>query len=196
MTLTADVGLFRWINALAGQSAPLDATMIAAAKYAPIVFALILVGCWLTGRYRWQRTTALAGCAALLGLGLGQVVGIAFPRQRPYEVMPAKVLVPHAPDTSFPSDHATLALAVTVALGTLNRRFAWFLGMFSSLVLLARVYIGVHYPTDVLGGAVLGTLAALVVLRLASRAPPSHAIEVVFSWLARWHLAAQPATSP
>ena len=88
---------------------------------------LVLVACWLRWRPEWQRAAALAGLAALLALGIGQLVGMAFPRARPYAVTTATALVPHAPDTSFPSDHATLALSIWRALphGRPQRRGPW-----------------------------------------------------------------------
>src|ERR1700682_2894042 len=105
--------LFHWINGFAGHSRVLDAIMIAVANYSPIVFAVVLLGCWAQWRPDWQRAAALAGVPALVALGVGQLVGMLLPRARPYLVTSATVLVTHAPDTSFPSDHALLAFAVT-----------------------------------------------------------------------------------
>ena len=113
--MNADIALFYSINGLTGRYPPLDALMVAAARYAPVCYALVLVGCWLMWRQRWQRAAALAGVSALLALGVGQLVGMVLPRQRPYEVLTnVHVLTAHAPDTSFPSDHAILVGAVTI----------------------------------------------------------------------------------
>ena len=190
LTNSIDLALFHWLNGLARQMPWLDDIMIGCARYAPVVFALVLVACWLRWRPDWQRAAALAGVAALLALGTGQLVGMAFPRARPYAVTTATVLVPHAPDTSFPSDHATLALAVTVVLTTMSRRLAASLALFSVLVLVARVYIGVHYPTDVLGGAALGALGAWLTLRLARIPTVADWIDAVLRILRRIGIAA------
>jgi undecaprenyl-diphosphatase len=187
-----DLALFNWLNGFAGHTPWLDALMIVCAKYAPVVFALVLLGCWLRWRPDWQRAAALAGVAALLALGIGQLVGMAFPRARPYAVTAATVLVPHAPDTSFPSDHAILALAVTVVLATASQRLALWLAGFSLLVLISRVYIGVHYPTDVLGGALLGALGGWLTLRLARTRLVTGWVESVFALLRRARIAAPP----
>src|SRR5512143_173052 len=108
MIRSADLALFHQINGLAGHHQALDLLMVAFASYAPAFYALVLLGCWLTWRPSWQRTAAIAGGAALVALGVGQLVGFALPRARPYLVTAATVLVPHGPDTSFPSDHAIL----------------------------------------------------------------------------------------
>ena len=72
-------------------------------------------------------------------------------------------LAKHAADAGFPSDHATASMAIAVAF-VLRRQFAW--GMvtivFALILDFGRVAVGFHYPTDVLGGAAIGALAALV----------------------------------
>jgi undecaprenyl-diphosphatase len=188
--LSADTALFHWINGFAGHSRMLDAIMIAVAAYSPIVFAVVLLACWARWRPDWQRAAALAGVAALVGLGAGQLVGILLPRARPYLVSSATVLVTHTPDTSFPSDHAILAFAVTTVLATMNRTLAAWLLAFSSVLLLARIYIGVHYPTDVIGGALLGAVSAWAALRLAKLPRVERWIETLFGTLRRLHVAA------
>jgi undecaprenyl-diphosphatase len=193
--LSVDAALFHSINGLAGRSPVLDAIMIAIANDAPMVFAIVLLACWARWRPLWQRTAALAGVAALVGLGVGQVVGILLPRPRPYLVTNAIVLVTHAPDTSFPSDHAILAFAVTTVLATVSRRLAAWLLAFSVVLLFARVYIGVHYPTDVIGGAVLGAASGWAIVHVAQLSPIARLLDAVFRILRRFHIAA-PATSP
>lgn len=185
-----DLTLFHWINGFAGHAPLVDALMVACAKYAPMVFAGVLLACWATWRLDWQRVAALAGVAALVGLGVGQMAGRAVPRARP-SAPTATILTPHAPDSSFPSDHAILACAVTMVLATRSRRLGAVLAFFTVLVLVSRVYVGAHYPADVLGGAVIGGLAALATVRAARLAVVTAWIGAVFGVLARFRLAAR-----
>lgn len=70
---------------------------------------------------------------------------------------------------SFPSSHAANFFGVAVVAGTFYRRARYFLYPLAALVAIGRVYLGVHYPSDVLGGAIFGTLIGLLVLFLAKR---------------------------
>ena len=192
--MSADLTLFHVVNGLAGHYPTLDGAMVACATYAPVLYALILLCCWIAWRQRWQRAATLAGVSALVALGIGQLVGMLFPRPRPYLAMAAHVLVTHAPDTSFPSDHAILVGAVTVGLWGLSRRLDVCLVVGGMLVLVSRVFIGVHYPSDVLGGAILGGLVANAV-RWTSRGVAAHTIDRIFELLHRRRLAASPSNA-
>jgi undecaprenyl-diphosphatase len=67
----------------------------------------------------------------------------------------------HAADPGFPSDHATAAFAIAVALLLRSRRWGAVALVAATVLALTRVAMGIHYPTDVLAGAAVGALAAL-----------------------------------
>jgi undecaprenyl-diphosphatase len=73
-------------------------------------------------------------------------------------------LLARSPDPSFPSDHATAAFALAVAVFMYHRRAGWLMLAMAAVVAVGRVAVGTHYPGDVLAGAMLGSAAALVVV--------------------------------
>lgn len=186
-----DYTLFHAVNGLAGRSGALDALMIGSAKYLPIVFALALVALWLSWNARNQRAALLAGLSALIALGLGQLVGKAFPRPRPYLSHAVNQLIPPSLDTSFPSDHAILGFAVAIMVWRYNRRAGVVLLILALLMAIARVFVAAHYPGDVLGGTVLGSITSVALANLSQRRPIARVIDAVFRTLRRWRLAAK-----
>jgi membrane-associated phospholipid phosphatase len=70
-------------------------------------------------------------------------------------------LIAHSADSSFPSDHAIVAAAIATSLLMVNRRLGIAALSITALICIARVAVGVHYPLDVLAGALLGAAAAL-----------------------------------
>lgn len=167
--------------------------MVGSAKYLPLIFALALIALWLTWKPRNQRGAFLAGGSALIALGIGQLIGHAFPRPRPYVAHSVNLLITRSADTSFPSDHATLGFAVAVMVWQYNRRVGAWLLILAFILAFSRVFVGAHYPGDVVGGAILGSVTSVVIAFLSESVPLRRALDRGFEILARWRLAARSA---
>lgn len=110
----------------------------------------------------WRRAVVAAGLSAGLGLAAGKLISEIVDRARPFVADPGGVHLfsHHVADAGFPSDHATAAFAIAVAIAL--RKRGWGIAALGAATILAigRVAIGVHYPSDVLAGAALGAAAA------------------------------------
>jgi membrane-associated phospholipid phosphatase len=160
-----DHSLFRWINRLANRTGWAHGFFTSYAKYGIVLFAALLVAAYLDGRQH-DDLRAIAGSvwaagAALVALGIGQLIGGAIDRARPYEAMTGvHLLVDKTTDFSFPSDHATAAGAVAVGLLLTSRRWGTVAAVLAIVMAFTRVYVGAHYPGDVIAGLALGGAVA------------------------------------
>ncbi|WP_217145059.1 phosphatase PAP2 family protein [Streptomyces sp. AC627_RSS907] len=184
-----DVELLYDINGLA-KAAPhwFDRVMEFVGEYG-LLFAIVLLvlWCWWSGRRRGGEDAA-SNVAALvwapLAAGVAVLVNVPIrgfvERPRPFKDHDGlEVLVSGKNDFSFVSDHATLVMALAVALFVANRKFGIVAIVLAVLGGFARVYMGVHYPTDVIGGFALGTAVALLLspVAMALLTPLTRAVE-------------------
>ncbi|MFZ3569128.1 phosphatase PAP2 family protein [Streptomyces sp. BH097] len=174
-----DVTLLYDINGLA-DDAPrwFDRTMEFVGEYG-ILIALVLVVlcCWWGARKRGALDDAASAVAAVvwapLAAGVAVLVNVPIrsfvERPRPFmDHDGLEVLVKGKTDFSFVSDHATLAMAIGAALFIAHRKLGLAAIGLAVLEGFCRVFMGVHYPTDVVGGFALGTAVALLLSPLAS----------------------------
>jgi undecaprenyl-diphosphatase len=186
--------LFQAINGLAGHNGALDAFMEFVATDGIFVLLAALAVFWLlpsplTPRALERRLVVYAVVVALVGLLLNVLIGALWVEARPGATHHITALVTGANDASFPSDHATLAFGL--ALPVAWRRRDWGIPLLAGALLLAfaRVYVGRHYPGDVLGSLALALLLTALIWQL--RGLLEKPIELLLGLLARLRLASE-----
>ena len=173
-----DRSLFLHINAFARHTGWLHEPMRLFAADGVVLFGILLLVAWWRARSLGALSVTralLSPVAVLVAVALNQPLVHHFAEQRPFVAYPnALLLVSHSADPGFPSDHATMvgAVAVGVIASTWRPGLRWLGSLTAVLALLmcfARVYVGVHYPLDVIAGLVVGGLVAAVVVLLGGR---------------------------
>src|SRR5919198_207496 len=141
-------------------------------NWAVPVVALATFRLWLLarpgGNRKWKLASACALGSAALALLINQAIGKIWHRQRPFATHPAAhVWGSRSHDPSFPSDHASAAFGIAFAVFLFDRVIGSFFLAAAVVIGAGRVFIGAHYPLDVLAGCLVGLASALVLVRVA-----------------------------
>jgi len=171
-----DHALLHTLNTLLVRHDAIEDPVVAYVNGAELIFAGMLLAAFLVvGGHRrraTQRAAVAAGLSAGVALALAQVLSRIVDRPRPFVADPGAVhlFAHHVADPGFPSDHATAAFAIGVALFLRLRAWGTIVLVLATILAAGRVAMGIHYPSDVLGGALLGTAVALVLYHPLVRA--------------------------
>jgi undecaprenyl-diphosphatase len=162
--------LFLMLNAPEHPSALLLTIATFFAEYAIwVVPAVIAIG-WLGGGERTRKVLLEATASGLAGLLISQVIGMVWQHPRPFMIGLGHTLLPHVADASFPSDHLTLlwAVAFSLLMHRSPRAAGAALALLGLPVAWARIYLGVHFPFDMVGAVLVAMLSAWLALRAAT----------------------------
>lgn len=164
-----DYSLYKAINGLTGSPVVDHIFRFIAQDFEYLFICLVALAFLLP--WRWHREqrrlgAVFASAAGAIGLLINQPIAHAVDRLRPYAAHPATahLLIARTHDPSFPSDHATGGFALACGMFLYDRGLGAVLFVLAGLLAFARVYVGTHYPGDVLAGAVIGVLAAVALM--------------------------------
>ncbi|MBE7129825.1 undecaprenyl-diphosphatase [Bacillus mycoides] len=164
--------VFQWINNFAGSSKLLDTLMIAitnSAAYVAILFMLIL---WFNNgkkenAIRKQYTMLYTTFSVSIALLVNVLIHAVYYHPRPFITHHVNQLVPHAADSSFVSDHSVLVFSIAFVFILRGEKLKYIVLIWAVLVGISRMYVGVHYPLDILGAAFLTFITSGLVMQSA-----------------------------
>lgn len=167
-----DISLFHALNDFCGWSPTLDRVVVHMEVLKNTLFMGIFGYLWYRadeGQARRRQILLTMVLAVAVALVVNRLISTALP----FRIRPMYDIGAHAPTfewhadlehwSSFPSDNATYLFAIAASLWLISARWGLFYGVFSALAALARVYLGIHYPSDVLVGALIGIGCGLAV---------------------------------
>ena len=157
--------VFLALNAQEHPAPGLVPLAMALANWAIFLVPLVFAALWLWGDRGSRTGVLLTFSGAEVALGLNQLAALLWYHPRPSAVPIGRTLVEHAADSSFPSDHVTFLIAAGIGL-LLWTRHGW-LGLLTLALALpvawARLFLGVHFPLDMLGAIPVACLGLLIV---------------------------------
>ncbi|KIU14890.1 phosphatase PAP2 family protein [Mycolicibacterium llatzerense] len=156
-----DTRIFYYINDFARDTPWLHPVVAGYANDGVVLFAIFLLAGWWIARRTNNPSAMTAAVWAPLGVlaavAINQPIADTINATRPCNALPHIVVLHCNTDGGFPSDHAMMAGAVTAGVWLVNRRLGVVAAIAAVAMALARVYVGAHYPQDVLVGLTLGS---------------------------------------
>lgn len=163
-----DLRLVHTLNSFFFSHDAIEDPVVSYERFAQLLFVGLLVALFVAVRGRRQvdlrRAAVAAGATTALALVAGLVISHLVDRSRPFVADPTGVhlFAKHVADAGFPSDHATASFAIATAVFLRDRRLGSIVLVFAAVLAVGRVAMGVHYPSDVLAGAILGVTCGLL----------------------------------
>lgn len=164
LTWTFDEIVFTSINRLAGKWPVLDFLGIFFAEYLPYILTAVLI-IWLLIDYKKHlKPLAIFYLTAVFSRFLvTEIIRYLLPRNRPFVDYDVNLLINHSASSSFPSGHAAFYFALGMAIYLYNKKAGVVFLLAVLLTSVARVYAGVHWPTDIIAGAIVGIISAYAI---------------------------------
>ncbi len=157
------------------------------ADYVIFLVPLMLVVGWLRGDASRRKLMLEATACGLFALLMNQLIGLVWPHPRPFMVGVGHTLIAHIADSSFPSDHLTLLLSIALTF-VISARWLICGAVLLALALpvaWARIYLGVHFPLDMVGAAVVAATSAALCFGLRKKLiePVFMRAEPLYRWI-------------
>lgn len=163
-----DHRLLGYLNAAAGKSNIVDAIVVFLGHYLVYFLAATLIAWWFVNseKIKTRQAVTMAFFSFVIArFGVTEIIRALLPRQRPYWGHEVVQLIPKGAENSFPSGHATALFAIAMAVYFYNKKLGNWLFFIAVVVSIARVIAGVHFPSDVLAGAIVGLITAWIMER-------------------------------
>jgi undecaprenyl-diphosphatase len=171
MESSLNIEIFKWIHTGAGTRPVVDGLAVFVGKGGPYLLVVLFAVLWFFVDENKKTVLLEATEAMVVGLLINQLIGLFCFHPRPYMIGLGDPLFPHGPETSFPSDHATLMFAAAFYMLLARRWASCGLPLLAVTLLTAwgRVYGGIHFPFDMVGSLMVALLSVGLIWLTARR---------------------------
>ena len=165
-----DFFIFQQINSFAGKWYWLDVSGIFFAKYLGYVLVFIVFLFLIKNSKKYWSMVVKGFLAAILArFGIVELIRWLWERPRPFIENHVNLLMDKLNQPAFPSGHAAFFFALSIVIYSYNKKAGIFFFIASFLISISRVFTGIHWPLDILAGAVIGIISGWTILKVFSK---------------------------
>jgi undecaprenyl-diphosphatase len=157
-----DSKLFKSINQLSGRCSSIDLLMILISNRIRYVFIFVLVFMWFRNN-SYKKVSCNAVISVGVTLFIHTLIKLVYFKPRPFVKHQVGILIPSKRDSSFPSKHTLLTFAMSTSIFLYNRFLGSIMWLLSVLTGFSRIWVGHHYPSDIIGSAFIATITSIIV---------------------------------
>lgn len=169
-----DYLIFQKINSFAGKSVCFDSFVIFFAEYLGyVLIAILFLFLIKDSRKYWQMVLKSFSAAVLARFVITELIRFFYSRPRPFVLYNVNLLLTHPTIGSFPSGHAAFYFGLSSVVYFYNKKAGTLFLVASFLISLSRVFVGIHWPSDVLVGAAIGVVSGWLIFKIFNKFPKS-----------------------
>ena len=162
-----DAFIFQKLNELAFRNVWIDSLGIFFAEYFPYILVLCLVLFSLLNLKKYWTMVILALSSGALARGITEFIRFLWSRPRPFVESNVNLLLKHSETASFPSGHAAFFFGISAVVFYYNKKAGLIFFIASFLISGARVFGGIHWFYDILGGLLVGIFSGWIMIKIS-----------------------------
>jgi undecaprenyl-diphosphatase len=161
-----DNKVFKLINQFSGRCSPIDLLMILISNKIRYVFIFVLIFMWFRND-SYKKVSCNAVKSMGITLLIHTLIKLFYFKPRPFVKHRVGILIPSKMDSTFPSKHTLLVFAISTSIFLYDRVLGSIMWVLSVLTGFSRIWVGHHYPSDIIGSAFIATMTSTILDKIS-----------------------------
>jgi undecaprenyl-diphosphatase len=160
---------FKLINQFSGRYSPIDLLMILISNKIRYVFIFVLIFMWFRND-SYKKVSCNAVKSTGITLLIHTLIKLFYFKPRPFVNKRVGILIPSKMDSTFPSKHTLLVFAISTSIFLYDRVLGSVMWILSVLTGFSRIWVGHHYPSDIIGSAFIASMTSIILDKISRSA--------------------------